>query len=198
MITLASGFPPFSKMWEVLGGVFDDSSIVALAQCHVLKNISYSEERPLTAIVCRCRLFPSIVLGDLITVYGFRLHITEPSLFFVMWTRDSLSLGKASVSRWEESSEMWLWFNYVFVKIDEVSVTLSWPCVVCSKHCQISHRHYDRGSSFTHHRWKLDIKTTHNTLAFSIKYICICKLPQCLHAEHVAVVNISLFYMYNK
>lgn len=49
MITLASGFPPFSKMWEVLGGVFDDSSIVALAQCHVLKNISYSEERPLTS-----------------------------------------------------------------------------------------------------------------------------------------------------
>lgn len=86
-------------MWEVLGRVRDDSSIVALAQCHVLKSTSYSEEHPLTAIVSRCRLFQSIVLGDLITVYGFKLHITESSLFFVMWTRDSLSLGKASVSQ---------------------------------------------------------------------------------------------------
>lgn len=33
---------------------------------------------------------------------------------------------------------------------------------------------------------------------FSIKYICVCKLPQCLHAEHVAVVNISLSCEYDK
>lgn len=37
VISLASTFPPFLEVWEVLGRVFDDGSIVDPPHCHVLK-----------------------------------------------------------------------------------------------------------------------------------------------------------------